>query len=67
MFEEFTRERKEKDKARWRSYVRVVTNMGGSLNLELFCEKVRFLHPTLKPSLIHVAMRYLMVGTENLL
>ncbi|KDQ06215.1 hypothetical protein BOTBODRAFT_141243 [Botryobasidium botryosum FD-172 SS1] len=39
MFEDISRERKDKDKSRWRAYVRVVTNMGGSLNLELFCEK----------------------------
>lgn len=33
---------KEKDVGKRRAYVRVVTNLGGSsLNLELFCEKVR--------------------------
>ena len=31
---------KEKDVGRRRAYVRVVTSLGGSLNLELFCEKV---------------------------
>jgi peptidyl-prolyl cis-trans isomerase-like protein 2 len=32
---------KEKDIGKRRAYVRVVTNLGGgSLNLELFCEKV---------------------------
>ncbi|KAJ3491058.1 hypothetical protein NLI96_g990 [Meripilus lineatus] len=30
---------KEKDVGRRRAYVRVVTSLGGSLNLELFCEK----------------------------
>ena len=32
---------KEKDVGKRRAYVRVVTSLGGSLNLELFCEKVR--------------------------
>lgn len=33
---------KEKDVGKRRAYVRVVTTLGGgSLNLELFCEKVR--------------------------
>ena len=31
---------KEKDVGKRRAYVRVVTSLGGSLNLELFCEKV---------------------------
>ena len=31
---------KEKDVSKRRAYVRVVTSLGGSLNLELFCEKV---------------------------
>lgn len=32
---------KEKDVGKRRAYVRLVTNLGGgSLNLELFCEKV---------------------------
>ena len=30
---------KEKDLGKRRAYVRVVTNLGGSLNLELYCEK----------------------------
>ena len=30
---------KEKDVGKRRAYVRVVTSLGGSLNLELFCEK----------------------------
>lgn len=34
---------KEKDVGKRRAYVRVVTSLGGgSLNLELFCEKVCF-------------------------
>ena len=48
MFEDFANpvksKGKEKDVGRRRAYVRVVTNLGGgSLNLELFCEKVRYL------------------------
>lgn len=31
---------KEKDVGKRRAYVRVVTSLGGSLNLELYCEKV---------------------------
>ena len=31
---------KEKDVGKRRAYVRVITNLGGSLNLELYCEKV---------------------------
>ena len=33
---------KEKDVGKRRAYVRVVTTLGGGLNLELFCEKVRY-------------------------
>lgn len=40
MFEDISRERKEKDRIKRRAYVRMVTNLGGSLNLELFCDKV---------------------------
>ena len=56
MFEDFVNppkgKGKEKDVGKRRAYVRVVTNLGGgSLNLELFCEKVhnprRLLHPLL--------------------
>jgi peptidyl-prolyl cis-trans isomerase-like 2 len=32
--------RKEKDIGKVRAYVRVITSLGGSLNLELYCEKV---------------------------
>lgn len=32
--------KKEKDVGKRRAYVRVVTSLGGSLNLELYCEKV---------------------------
>jgi len=31
---------KEKDVGKRRAYVRVVTSLGGGLNMELFCEKV---------------------------
>jgi peptidyl-prolyl cis-trans isomerase-like 2 len=44
MFEDFSTpakgKGKEKDVGRRRAYVRVVTSLGGSLNLELYCEKV---------------------------
>jgi len=33
--------KKEKDVGKRRAYVRVVTSLGGSLNLELYCEKVK--------------------------
>ncbi|KAG8899520.1 Peptidyl-prolyl cis-trans isomerase cyp8, partial [Tulasnella sp. 403] len=39
MFDDISRDRKEKDRIRRRAYVRMVTNLGGSLNLELFCDK----------------------------
>jgi len=43
MFDEFANppkgKGKEKDVGRRRAYVRVVTSLGGSLNLELYCEK----------------------------
>ena len=47
MFEEISKplkgKGKEKDLGKRRAYVRVVTSLGGaSLNLELYCEKVRF-------------------------
>jgi peptidyl-prolyl cis-trans isomerase-like 2 len=32
--------RKEKDIGKVRAYVRVITSLGGSLNMELYCEKV---------------------------
>lgn len=41
MYEDISRERKEKDRIKRRAYVRMVTNLGGSLNLELFCDKVQ--------------------------
>lgn len=31
---------KEKDVGKRRAYVRMITSLGGSLNLELYCEKV---------------------------
>lgn len=43
MFEDFANppkgKGKEKDVGKRRAYVRVVTSLGGSLNLELYCEK----------------------------
>lgn len=43
---------KEKDVGKRRAYVRVVTSLGGgSLNLELFCEKVKCMHISLADSL----------------
>lgn len=43
MFEDFVNlpkgKGKEKDVGKRRAYVRVVTSLGGSLNLELYCEK----------------------------
>jgi len=35
--------KKEKDVGKRRAYVRVVTSLGSSLNLELYCEKVNLL------------------------
>ncbi|KAF8760831.1 Cyclophilin type peptidyl-prolyl cis-trans isomerase/CLD [Rhizoctonia solani] len=44
MFDDISKERSQKAQkknlASRRAYVRMVTNLGGSLNLELFCEKV---------------------------
>lgn len=42
MYDDVSTVKKEKDRAKKRAYVRMVTNVnnGGSLNLELFCEKV---------------------------
>jgi peptidyl-prolyl cis-trans isomerase-like protein 2 len=44
MFEEMSNppkgKGKEKDVGKRRAYVRVVTSLGGSLNLELYCDKV---------------------------
>lgn len=44
MFEEISNppkgKGKEKDVGKRRAYVRVITSLGGSLNLELYCEKV---------------------------
>jgi hypothetical protein len=48
MYEEITKplkgKGKEKDLGKRRAYVRMVTSLGGSLNLELYCEKVRQPH-----------------------
>ena len=35
---------KEKDVGKRRAYVRVITSLGGSLNLELYCEKASDAH-----------------------
>jgi hypothetical protein len=54
---------KEKDVGKRRAYVQVVTSLGGSLNLELFCEKVCSLDGSLcsRPKYNYIS------GTENLL
>ncbi|CAE6417975.1 unnamed protein product [Rhizoctonia solani] len=48
MFDDISKERPQKSQkknlASRRAYVRMVTNLGGSLNLELFCEKVRVVY-----------------------
>lgn len=43
MYDDISTVKKEKDRAKKRAYVRMVTSLGGSLNLELFCEKVSVL------------------------
>jgi peptidyl-prolyl cis-trans isomerase-like protein 2 len=53
MFEDISKplkgKAKEKDVGKRRAYVRVVTSLGGaSLNLELYCEKVRIFKTSLK-------------------
>lgn len=57
MFEEFANppkgKGKEKDVGRRRAYVRVVTSLGGSLNLELYCEKVRARQTHVSPAARH--------------
>lgn len=63
MYEDISRERKEKDRIRRRAYVRMVTNLGGSLNLELFCDKVGFLGEGVD----QVVLKETLLGTENLL
>lgn len=55
---------KEKDLGKRRAYVRVVTSLGGgSLNLELYCEKVRFAITLFCMTGVDVAV----VGTEDML
>jgi peptidyl-prolyl cis-trans isomerase-like protein 2 len=44
---------KEKDVGKRRAYVRVVTTLGGGLNLELFCEKVCSDNMSARPPLSH--------------
>jgi hypothetical protein len=54
---------KEKDVGKRRAYVRVVTSLGGgSLNLELFCEKVIQLHCSCK-----LPLNALVAGAEDML
>lgn len=45
---------KESDVGKRRAYVRMVTSLGGSLNLELYCEKVMYYCPTY---VIHISHR----------
>jgi peptidyl-prolyl cis-trans isomerase-like protein 2 len=54
---------KEKDVGKRRAYVRVVTSLGGGLNLELFCEKVCGLSVSLCPLLKYDYIS----GTKNVL
>lgn len=54
MYDDIQLIKKEKDRAKKRAYVRMVTNMGGSLNLELFCEKVRSLSSSSGTLLIYL-------------
>ena len=53
---------KEKDVGKRRAYVRVVTSLGGGLNLELFCEKVCSVEIFTSAS-----QKQLSIGPENLL
>lgn len=54
--------RKEKDVGKRRAYVRVVTSLGGSLNLELYCEKVKSPVILERPTLLTHGL-----GAENML
>lgn len=55
---------KEKDVGKRRAYVRVVTSLGGgSLNLELFCEKVRATSYTCPFGLNNTTL----IGSQNML
>lgn len=53
---------KEKDVGKRRAYVRVVTSLGGGLNLELFCEKVCSVNISASSP-----QKQLFLGPENLL
>ena len=64
MYDDIQLVKKEKDRAKKRAYVRMVTNLGGSLNIELFCEKVRYL---MIPGLWQIYRDFLFEGSENLL
>lgn len=54
---------KEKDVGKRRAYVRVVTSLGGGLNLELFCEKVC----GVDTFCVFTSEIQLFIGPENLL
>jgi hypothetical protein len=56
---------KEKDVGKRRAYVRVVTSLGGGLNLELFCEKVCTRNVAVA-SCLPTKCNYI-IGPENLL
>ena len=64
MYDDIQLVKKEKDRAKKRAYVRMVTNLGGSLNLELFCEKVRYL---MVPGLWQMYRDFHFEGSEDLL
>lgn len=66
MYDEISKERKEKDRVKRRAYVRMVTNLGGSLNLELFCDKVTGMMRLLEHSR-NRSQYILRLGSEDLL
>ena len=71
MFEEFSNppkgKGKEKDVGKRRAYCRVITSLGGgSLNIELFCEKVRT-RPAVSGSACWLPPVADYSGTENML
>ena len=64
MYSDIQLVKKEKGRAKKRAYVLMATNMGGSLDLELFCEKVCYL---MVPVLWQMHRDFLFEGSENLL
>lgn len=52
---------KGKDIGKRRGYVRVVTSLGGSLNLELYCEKVEHMRSFFAPLLMRC------IGAQDML